>query len=65
MRGDQVIGAYDSDCYSQQVSLETGELTQNGPFLLPSHIGSTLLQLADIPLPESLADYPAIQAAIL
>ena len=65
VRGNQVIGAYDNDCYGQPISLETGELTQNGPYLLPSHIGSTLLQLADIPLPEHLADYPAIQAAIL
>lgn len=65
VRGDQVIGAYDNDCYSQQVSLETGEVTSNGLYLLPSHLGSTLLQLADVPIPEELADYPAIQAAIL
>ena len=65
VQGDQVIGAYDSDCYSQPVSLQTGEVTSSGVYLLPSHIGSTLLQLADVPIPEDLADYPAIEAALL
>lgn len=64
VRGNQVIGAYDNDCYGQPISLETGEVSQNGDYLLPSHLGSTLLQLADIPLTEDLADYPAIQAVI-
>lgn len=65
IRGDQTIGAYDNDCYSQPISLETGEISSNGTYLLPAHIGSTLLQLGDVPIPESLVDYPAIQAAIL
>ena len=35
VRGDQIVGAYDSDCYSQPVSLQTGEVTSNGVYLLP------------------------------
>ena len=35
VRGGQVIGAYDDRCLSQPISLETGEITSSGTYLLP------------------------------
>jgi len=65
VRGGQVIGAYDNGCLSQPISLETGEITSNGTYLLPGHIGATLMQLADAEPGPQLDGYQPITAAIL
>ena len=65
IRGGQVIGAYDNDCISQPISLETGEVSSNGTLLLPGHIGATLMTLADADPGPQLDGFNPIEAAIL
>jgi hypothetical protein len=65
VRGGQVIGGYDNRCLSQPISLETGEITNTGTYLLPGNIGATLMQLADASLGPQLDGFEPIQAALL
>jgi len=48
IRGGQAIGGMNSDFIGRKVDLDTGEITDSGTGLLPSHLGATLLTLADL-----------------
>ncbi len=54
VRGGQVIGAMNSDFQGVPVDLATGEPGDTG--LLPSHLGATLLAMADIDPAEVVPD---------
>ncbi|MEC8381733.1 MAG: transcriptional initiation protein Tat, partial [Myxococcota bacterium] len=48
IKGNQSIGGLDSKAIGRPISLETGEMTDNGVMLLPQHLGATLLALGDV-----------------
>ena len=56
IRGGQVIGEMNSDFQGQPVDLGSGAVSEHGTGLLPSHLGATLLTLADIDPAEVLDD---------
>jgi len=63
VRGGQTIGEYDSSCFGLPVDLNSGSVSSNGEKLLPSHLGATLLQLADID-PRAHIDGSPISAVL-
>ena len=65
IRGDQVIGAYDNNCFSSPVDLLSGDVYNAGVLLKPDHLGATLLRLADADPTERLNGVDPIGAALL
>ena len=63
VRGGQTIGEYDSSCFGLPVDLNSGEVSSNGEKLLPSHLGATLLQLANLD-PRAHIDEAPISAIL-
>jgi hypothetical protein len=64
VRGGQVIGQMDENFTGLPVDLTTGEVTDSGALLLPSHFGATLLALADIDPAEHIINGEPIMAAV-
>lgn len=48
IRGGQTIGALDESALGRPIDLTTGALDDGGEALLPTHLGATLLTLADL-----------------
>jgi hypothetical protein len=48
VRGGQVVGGMDGDFFGQKIDLASGEATDGGERLTSSHLGATLLALADV-----------------
>ena len=64
IRGGQTLGAYDDYCFGKKVALSTGEISNTGTELVPSHLGATLLTLAGID-PMTYTDSSPIDAILL
>lgn len=62
--GGQAVGAWDETLYGRAVDLGTGELDDAGVTLDPTHLGATLLTLADVDPAEHLGDAEPISAVI-
>lgn len=56
IRGGQVIGQMSDDFLGQKVNLATGALDDGGDALSATHIGATLLALAEIDAPDRFVD---------
>ena len=56
IRGGQVIVRMNADFQGERIDLETGEVSESGTGMLPSHLGATLLTMADIDPAEVLTD---------
>lgn len=56
IRGGQVIGKMNDDFQGEAVDLSSGQVSTTGVGLLPSHLGATLLALADINPDEMITD---------
>ena len=54
IQGGQALGALDGSARGLPLDLSTGELRDDGASLLPSHLGQTLLKLADAEVDEDL-----------
>lgn len=65
IRGDNMIGAYDSNCFSSPVDLNSGDVYSSGVLLKPDHLGATLLHLAEADPTERLVGVDPIWAALL
>lgn len=64
IRGGQTIGGYNNYCFGKPIDLQTGESRTDGVDLVPQHLGSTLLSLANIdPIPYT--NTPPIRAVLL
>ena len=48
IKGNQSIGGLNNQAIGRAISLQTGEMTENGVMLLPQHLGATLLALGDV-----------------
>lgn len=48
VRGGRTIGGYDDRVAGERVDLVSGDSTESGEALVPSHLGATLMALADI-----------------
>ncbi len=48
VQGGRTIGGYDSQVLGQKVDLDSGDSTDRGTLLKPSHLGATLLAMADL-----------------
>ena len=64
VQGGQVIGAMNENFEGMPVNLSTGALDAKGSGLLPSHLGATLLQLADIDPAEFVTQVSPLTAAL-
>jgi uncharacterized protein (DUF1501 family) len=64
VQGGQVIGAMNENFEGMPVDLATGALDSKGSGLLPSHLGATLLQLADIDPAEFVTQVGPLTAAL-
>jgi uncharacterized protein (DUF1501 family) len=56
VRGGQVIGEMNADFQGRPIDLDTGEPSEAGTGLVPSHLGATLLAMADIDPDEVIVD---------
>ena len=64
IKGGRVSGGLNEHAIGMPIDLSSGQISANGIPLLPGHLGSTLLTLADIdPLPLVGEEYPAVHAA--
>ena len=64
IQGGQVIGAYNDSVMSSPVDLMSGDVHDSGTYLLPSHLGATLLALGDVDPTPYLGDALPIEAVI-
>ena len=64
IRGGQVVGAFDENVASSPVDLASGEVHSDDTYLLPSHLGATLLALGDVDPGDYLVDAPPIEAIL-
>ena len=64
IEGGQTIGSFDTNCFGRKIQLSTGEVSETGVSMTPAHIGSTLLQLADIDPGRYIDNAGAIGAVI-
>ncbi len=62
--GGQAVGAWDETLYGRPVDLDSGEVTDAGVTLDPTHLGATLLTLAGLDPEEHLGGAQAISAVI-
>ena len=64
IRGGQTLGELDENALGRPLDLVTGELDDGGEALLPTHLGASLLTLADIDPAEFLTTGAPILAAL-
>ena len=64
IRGGQVIGSTDDYGVGQPIDLASGGVSDQGEYLDAKHLGSTLLDLGEAPVPDELHNFPSITAAI-
>jgi hypothetical protein len=64
VQGGQTIGAFDENVSSSPVELSTGEVHSNGTYLLPAHLGATLLALGDVDSGPYLGDAQPIEGLL-
>jgi hypothetical protein len=64
IQGGQVVGAFDENVASSPVDLVSGEVHSQGSYLLPSHLGATLLALGDVDPEAWLEDAQPIEAML-
>jgi hypothetical protein len=64
IQGGQVLGGFDENVASSPVDMGTGEVFSGGTYLLPSHLGATLLALGDVDSVPYLGDAQPIEAML-
>ncbi len=64
IRGGQTLGELDENALGRPIDLATGELDEGGEALLPTHLGASLLTLADLDPAEFLTSGAPILAAL-